>query len=47
METAQTGTLWRFVSTRMPSPNPHSFAYPRAKKEKLGHTPALHLECPA
>jgi GTP cyclohydrolase II len=28
-------------------PNPHSFAYLRAKKEKLGHTLALLTECPA
>jgi GTP cyclohydrolase II len=28
-------------------PNPHSFAYLRAKKEKLGHTLTLHMECPA
>ena len=88
MGTAQTGTLWRIVSTRMPTkwgmfdatgferdvsngnprkaralfdagvevvaripceapPNPHSFAYLRAKMEKLGHTPTLHMECPS
>jgi GTP cyclohydrolase II len=28
-------------------PNPHSFAYLRAKKEKLGHTLTLPMECPA
>jgi GTP cyclohydrolase II len=28
-------------------PNPHSFAYLRAKKEKLGHTLTLHMERPA
>jgi GTP cyclohydrolase II len=28
-------------------PNPHSFAYLRAKKEKLGHSLTLHMECPA
>jgi GTP cyclohydrolase II len=28
-------------------PNPHSFAYLRAKKEKQGHTLTLHMECPA
>jgi GTP cyclohydrolase II len=28
-------------------PNPHSFAYLRAKKEKLGHTLDLLTECPA
>jgi 3,4-dihydroxy 2-butanone 4-phosphate synthase/GTP cyclohydrolase II len=28
-------------------PNPHSFAYMRAKKEKLGHTLTLHMERPA
>jgi 3,4-dihydroxy 2-butanone 4-phosphate synthase/GTP cyclohydrolase II len=28
-------------------PNPHSFAYLRAKKEKLGHTLTLDMECPA
>jgi GTP cyclohydrolase II len=28
-------------------PNPHSFAYLRAKKEKLGHALTLHMECPA
>jgi hypothetical protein len=27
-------------------PNPHSFAYLRAKKERLGHTLTLHMECP-
>jgi hypothetical protein len=69
MGTAETGTLWRIVSTRMPTkwgmfdvnagvevvaripceapPNPHSFAYLRPKKEKLGHTLTLHMECPA
>jgi GTP cyclohydrolase II len=29
------------------APNPHSFAYLRTKKEKLGHTLALLTECPA
>ena len=95
MDTAQTGTLRRIVSTRMPTkwgmfdaigierdlgitrvrllsnnprearalfdagvevvaripceapPNPHSFAYLRAEKEKLGQTLTLHRECPA
>jgi hypothetical protein len=69
MGTAQTGTLWRIVSTRMPTkwgmfdanagveaaaripgevpPNPHSFAYLRPKKEELGRTLTLDLECPA
>jgi GTP cyclohydrolase II len=28
-------------------PNPHSVAYLRAKKEKLGHTLTLHMERPA
>jgi GTP cyclohydrolase II len=28
-------------------PNPHSYAYLRAKKEKLGHTLILHRESPA
>jgi len=28
-------------------PNPHSFAYLRTKKEKLGHALALLTECPA
>jgi GTP cyclohydrolase II len=28
-------------------PNPHSFAYLRAKKERLGHTLTLHMERPA
>ena len=28
-------------------PNPLSFAYLRAKKEKPGHTRTLHMECPA
>jgi GTP cyclohydrolase II len=28
-------------------PNPHSFAYLRTKKEKLGHTLTLHMECQA
>jgi len=28
-------------------PNPHSYAYLRSKKEKLGHTLALHMECTA
>jgi hypothetical protein len=27
--------------------NPHSFAYLRARKEKLGHTQTLHVECPS
>jgi GTP cyclohydrolase II len=38
------------VDARIPSeapPNPHSFAYLRAKREKLGHTQTLHMECPA
>jgi 3,4-dihydroxy 2-butanone 4-phosphate synthase / GTP cyclohydrolase II len=28
-------------------PNPHSVAYLRTKKEKMGHTLALVTECPA
>jgi GTP cyclohydrolase II len=38
------------VVARIPceaAPNPHSFAYLRAKKEKLGHTLTLPMECPA
>ena len=34
------------IPCEVPS-NPHSFAYLRAKKEKLGHTFALPAECPA
>ena len=38
------------VVARIPceaAPNPHSFAYLRAKKARLGHTLTLHMECPA
>jgi len=38
------------VMARIPceaAPNPHSFAYLRAKKERLGHTLTLHMERPA
>jgi GTP cyclohydrolase II len=38
------------VVARIPceaAPNPHSFAYLRAKKERLGHTLTLHMERPA
>ena len=37
------------VMARIPceaAPNPHSFAYLRAKKERLGHTLTLHMERP-
>jgi GTP cyclohydrolase II len=38
------------VVARIPceaAPNPHSFAYLRAKKARLGHTLTLHMERPA
>ena len=29
------------------APNPHSLAYLRTKKERMGHALSLHMECPA